>query len=110
MNLTQLNERLDQIQSEIVRLRSGRMVQLLNEVVDIRVRVAAFIGAPPAPDVQSKSIVPLAMLEKAAILNAVHLCRDKHQAAEALGIGKTTLYRKLEEYGKAATTAPRKVA
>ena len=46
MNLTQLNQRLDQIQSEIIRFQSGRAMQLLNEVGEIRGRVAAFIGAP----------------------------------------------------------------
>jgi transcriptional regulator with PAS, ATPase and Fis domain len=102
MNLTQLNERLDQIQSEITRTRNGRMVQLSSEVQEIRLRIAAFIGAPPTPDAQPETIIPLATLEKAAILNAVSRCRDKHLAADALGIGKTTLYRKLAEYEKDA--------
>ncbi|HEX7894378.1 MAG TPA: sigma-54 dependent transcriptional regulator [Terriglobales bacterium] len=45
-------------------------------------------------------IVPLYDLEKQAILNALTgLNGDKLLAAKLLGIGKTTLYRKLKEYG-----------
>jgi two-component system response regulator HydG len=45
------------------------------------------------------SIVPLAQLERDAILSAIQqLGGDKLQAARMLGIGKTTLYRKLKEY------------
>jgi DNA-binding NtrC family response regulator len=46
------------------------------------------------------AIVPLAELEKEAIVAALHqLQGDKVTAARLLGIGKTTLYRKLKEYG-----------
>ena len=45
-------------------------------------------------------IVPLATLEKQAIQNALKVVNDdKLKAARLLGIGKTTLYRKLKEYG-----------
>jgi DNA-binding NtrC family response regulator len=51
------------------------------------------------PGKQSK-ILPLAELEKQAILDALQqLNGDKLMTARALGIGKTTLYRKLKEYG-----------
>lgn len=46
------------------------------------------------------SIVPLAELEKQAIIAALkHLHGDKLMTAKMLGIGKTTLYRKLKQYG-----------
>jgi two-component system response regulator HydG len=49
-------------------------------------------AAPPA-------LVPLAQIEREAILTAIQqLGGDKLQAARMLGIGKTTLYRKLKEY------------
>jgi two-component system response regulator HydG len=45
-------------------------------------------------------IVSIAELEKKAILGTIHQLRgDKLMAARLLGIGKTTLYRKLKEYG-----------
>jgi len=45
-------------------------------------------------------VKPLADLERDAILSAIRtLNGDKLQAAKLLGIGKTTLYRKLKEYG-----------
>jgi two-component system response regulator HydG len=53
------------------------------------------IGISPA----GPSIMPLADLERLAIVNAIQqLNGDKLQAARLLGIGKTTLYRKLKEY------------
>lgn len=46
------------------------------------------------------SILPLAEVEKQAILSTLQqLHGDKIMAARLLGIGKTTLYRKLKEYG-----------
>ena len=51
--------------------------------------------APLTPE----GIVPLRELEKRAILQAIkELGGDKLTAARLLGIGKTTLYRKLKEY------------
>jgi len=47
-------------------------------------------------------IVPMAELERLTILNAIaELNGDKLQAARLLGIGKTTLYRKLKDYAAA---------
>jgi two-component system response regulator HydG len=50
----------------------------------------------------SGRILPMSELERVTILNAVaQLNGDKLMAARMLGIGKTTLYRKLKEYGAA---------
>ena len=60
---------------------------------------------PPAvmiseQDIVESPVVSLAELEKQAILDTLRkLDGDKLQTARLLGIGKTTLYRKLKEYG-----------
>jgi len=47
-------------------------------------------------------ILPIAELERVTILNALaQVNGDKMMAARLLGIGKTTLYRKLKEYAHA---------
>ena len=52
-------------------------------------------------DDRPHSIVPIADMEKHAILSTIQqLNGDKLMAAKLLGIGKTTLYRKLKEYGE----------
>jgi two-component system response regulator HydG len=49
---------------------------------------------------RSANVTPLAELERQAILSAIRTLKgDKLEAARMLGIGKTTLYRKLKEYG-----------
>jgi two-component system response regulator HydG len=61
-------------------------------------------GVTAAGDGSGEAVPPgvktLAELERDAILGAIRtLHGDKLQAAKLLGIGKTTLYRKLKEYG-----------
>ena len=51
-------------------------------------------------DAAATNVMPIAELEKQAILGTIErLNGDKLLAARLLGIGKTTLYRKLKEYG-----------
>jgi DNA-binding NtrC family response regulator len=58
------------------------------------------VAVESSPAEQSLEVVPLAELERQAILSAIRKLRgDKLKAAQLLGIGKTTLYRKLKEYG-----------
>ncbi len=55
----------------------------------------------------SQEIVPLAVKERNAIFDAIRVTNgDKLEAARLLGIGKTTLYRKLKEYGASEPRRP----
>jgi two-component system response regulator HydG len=60
----------------------------------------AHLWARPTATGISNRIVPLAEIERQAIISTLEqLNGDKQMAARLLGIGKTTLYRKLREYG-----------
>ncbi len=57
------------------------------------------LGAPAA-HANDDGILPLPEVEKRAILEALRMTKgDRATAAAMLGIGRTTLYRKLKEYG-----------
>jgi len=72
--------------------------QLQQQGLDAHRTAAA--SAEAANEEQSAQVVTLAELERQAILGAIRaLHGDKLMAARMLGIGKTTLYRKLKEYG-----------
>ena len=76
-------------------ITSGDMIH----VVDLP---SSITGAPARllAETPGSNILPLADLEKQTILGAIaQLSGDKLMAAKMLGIGKTTLYRKLKEYG-----------
>lgn len=61
---------------------------------------AAVHAGRAAQAVPPGEVVPLALQERRAILDAIRKTSgDKLTAAKLLGIGKTTLYRKLKEYG-----------
>ena len=69
-------------------------------VTDLPTSIHSAPGSMPASGDGSAKIVPMAELEKQAILSTIaQLNGDKLLAARLLGIGKTTLYRKLKEYG-----------
>jgi two-component system response regulator HydG len=66
---------------------------------DLPREIASLPGPEPTNGEGNRRIVPMAELEKRTILNAsAELKGDKLQAARLLGIGKTTLYRKLKDY------------
>jgi len=76
-------------------MTSGPMVHTLD-------LPSSITGAPAQliPRVPESRIIPMADLDKETILGAItQLNGDKLLAAKLLGIGKTTLYRKLKEYG-----------
>lgn len=54
---------------------------------------------PPAAAFGVSGVIPLSELERRAIMNALDYTKgDRAVAAHLLGIGRTTLYRKLKEY------------
>jgi two-component system response regulator HydG len=73
--------------------------QLQQQGLDAR-RSAVASTEPTNEAGGTPQLTTLADLERQAILGAIRaLNGDKLQAAKLLGIGKTTLYRKLKEYG-----------
>jgi len=58
------------------------------------------LASSPVAEYGAGPVVPLVEMEKQAIRNAlIHTKGDRVTAAHLLGIGRTTLYRKLKEYG-----------
>jgi DNA-binding NtrC family response regulator len=71
-------------------------------IADLPTALQNFHAQTPVVPVtfESAGVSLLADLEKRAILHAITVLNgDKLEAAKQLGIGKTTLYRKLKEYG-----------
>jgi two-component system response regulator HydG len=68
---------------------------------------AAMLAGKDEQVAPSHEIVPLAVKERDAIFDAIRVTHgDKLEAARLLGIGKTTLYRKLKEYGVTESRRP----
>jgi len=61
---------------------------------------AAVANRAPDHVPEAPELIPLSEIERRALVNAVRETGgNKVAAARLLGIGKTTLYRKLKEYG-----------
>ncbi len=59
----------------------------------------ARIAPVPEPMFPQQNVIPLQELERRAISHALqHTKGDRTMAAQLLGIGRTTLYRKLKDY------------
>ena len=76
--------------------------QLQDHRTHVEQEAAAIEATREQPAKPAHGVQPIAVLEKQAILNTIRqLNGDKLMAAKLLCIGKTTLYRKLKEYGMA---------
>jgi len=65
---------------------------------DLPPHIASGAGLGPAPTLPAQQ--SLAEIERAHIAQTLERCGWNHsRAAEALGIGRTTLWRKLKDYG-----------
>lgn len=79
-------------------LQNGRAA-IDSPVADIEAAAMRFTAAPALSPHAASAVVPIAEIEKQVILRTLRqLNGDKLMAARLLGIGKTTLYRKLKEY------------
>jgi len=81
-------------------IQLGHLPTQLQQEPLAALHAAASAGRKKEEQPETEEIVPLAVREKRAILEAIRLTHgDKLRAAKLLEIGKTTLYRKLKEYG-----------
>jgi two-component system response regulator HydG len=77
--------------------RMQRVAAVASAVEDV---AAEAVARPAWGAADGGGIVSIAEMEKQAILGTIRQLKgDKLLAAKLLGIGKTTLYRKLKEYG-----------
>ena len=80
------------------KLLTSQVSQLRTLRCDILAAVAKGVSAQA---VSNGGIIPLAQVEKAIILPAINDCKgDKLMASARLGIGKTTIYRKIKHYAE----------
>ena len=86
---------LENVVERAVALGAGPVLHIADLPTNLQVPGRGLAAEPLAPE----GIVPLHELERRAIFSALReLGGDKLLAARLLGIGKTTLYRKLKEY------------
>ena len=81
-----------------VREAQGRTAQ--PSTVAPAVQSVGSVATPPDATVQDAPLMPLAEMEKQHILHALELAGDNRTlAADMLGISRSSLWRKLREYG-----------
>jgi transcriptional regulator with PAS, ATPase and Fis domain len=101
---------LEHTVQNMVAMNSGpwlAMSDLPSNVLQKKMERELLAGDSPAADtplfqgaVSLDAVVPLLEIEKRAILQAIEITKgDRSLAADLLGIGRTTLYRKLKSYG-----------
>jgi len=77
-----------------------RLGDMPTQIQDFHLHAWRTVSAEDTSGAKASDVTPLADLERQAILDTLRqLNGDKLTTARLLGIGKTTLYRKLKEYG-----------
>lgn len=94
---------LEHTVQQMVAMNSGQWISKADLPSTVKNRTEEKAAESPAASSQlgaSGQILPLAEVEKRAILHAIQVAKgDRTLAAAMLDIGRTTLYRKLKEYG-----------
>jgi transcriptional regulator with PAS, ATPase and Fis domain len=96
---------LEHTVQRIVAMNSGPWISLADlpsAVVNRRSEIAVLTrsATPPRVADPDQEVIPLVELEKRAIIHALQRSKnDRTLAAAMLGIGRTTLYRKIKTYG-----------
>jgi transcriptional regulator with PAS, ATPase and Fis domain len=92
---------LEQTIKAMVAMNSGPWLSLLDvsSLMASRHREQQ-VATNQGVDAAGEKVIPLADVEKRAILHAFHVAKgDRQLTAQMLDIGRTTLYRKLKQYG-----------
>ncbi len=100
---------LEHVVQQMVAMNSGPWIgvadlpsAVMNRSIERHLGSESPVDTVPAPFYgdPASGVVPLAEVEKKAILQAIDYTKgDRTVAAAMLGIGRTTLYRKLKDYG-----------
>jgi transcriptional regulator with PAS, ATPase and Fis domain len=89
------------LQNHLIQKKSQYLMAAAGSGVQAgEMRAPGAVEAPEMPPVRNfPAVIPLMELEQRAIMNALEYTKgDRAVAAHLLGIGRTTLYRKLKEY------------
>jgi DNA-binding NtrC family response regulator len=87
------------LQNHLIQKKSQYLMAAVGTHSAVSVAMPGLNPGAPEPPVSLPGVIPLAELEKRAIINALQYTKgDRAVAAHLLGIGRTTLYRKLKEY------------
>lgn len=103
---------LEHTVQQMVAMNSGPWISpadLPSSILNSRIEREMLAAGSPAPTFtnsytvgppSNENVMPLLEVEKQAILKAIEITKgDRSLAADLLGIGRTTLYRKLKSYG-----------
>jgi DNA-binding NtrC family response regulator len=87
------------LQNHLIQKKSQYLMAAVGTHGAVAASIPASGGGIAATPANLPGVIPLAELERRAIINALDYTKgDRAVAAHLLGIGRTTLYRKLKEY------------